>query len=115
MTGGQMEDNKSLVSEAVDKEVSKNSMIETHPYSQELTITKVNGSCPYGHTAGEKFEVDPYNVGLTCGTLWLSGLPNINLLYTGGSLPWEPTPDIINFVCPDFYNVTRYQLVREKR
>ena len=39
-------------------------------YYQEVTITKVNGNCPYGHREGEKYRVTSMNHDGLCGSLY---------------------------------------------
>jgi uncharacterized repeat protein (TIGR04076 family) len=39
----------------------------------------------------------------------------INLLFSGGSLPWEADENIIHGCCPDVFNQLTYRLVREER
>lgn len=80
-----------------------------------LEIIDIERHCTYGHVAGQKVEVDPFNTGNICGFLYWSAYRLMNLLLKGGSLPWEAKPNIIHGVCPDPYNVTTFRLTRENR
>ena len=71
--------------------------------------------CMWGHKPGERFEVDPYNIGKVCGALYRTAYPFIVLLYTGGRLPWEGDDNTVHGVCPDPYDLVSYRLVREER
>ena len=80
-----------------------------------LEILGIERHCTYGHFAGQKIEVDPFNTGNICGFLYWAAYRMINLLLKGGSLPWEAEPHIIHGVCPDPYNITTFRLTRESR
>ncbi len=58
-------------------------------YYQEVTVTSVNGDCPYGHRVGDTFNVTAMNSDGICGSL-LQGIssPLISLHY-GGNILWE--------------------------
>jgi len=84
-------------------------------YRIYLEILGVERHCTYGHVAGQKFEVDPFNTGNICGFLYWPAHRFINLLLRDGSLPWEAEPHIIHGTCPDPYNVTTFRLTKENR
>ena len=46
-------------------------------YHQQVTITAVKGTCPYGHREGEKFVVTNMNSDGLCGALYQSIPPSI--------------------------------------
>lgn len=70
-----------------------------HRYYQAVTVTKVNGECPYGHRVGEVFKLTAMNSDGICGSL-LQGIisPMVSLHY-GGSLVWEKNPDSFTGRC----------------
>ncbi|MEI6128087.1 MAG: TIGR04076 family protein [Pseudomonadota bacterium] len=70
-------------------------------YCQEVTITRVNGICPYGHRKGEVFHVTAMNSGGICGSLLTSIFPSIITLHYGGSLLWEKNPYSFTKCCPE--------------
>ena len=62
-------------------------------YYQEVTITEVDGDCPYGHKVGDQFKVTAMCPGNLCGSLLQALLGRIVTLHYGGSLLWEENPD----------------------
>lgn len=84
-------------------------------YRVFLEVLNKEHICMWGHNAGERFEVDPYNIGGVCGALYRTAYPFIVLLFTGGSLPWEGDDTTAHGVCPDPYDMVSYRLVREER
>ena len=74
-------------------------------YYQEVTITKINGECPYGHKEGEKFKVTAMNSDGLCGSLLKAILAPVVTLHYGGSLIWEKDPDVFRGSCPEMGKV----------
>jgi len=70
-------------------------------YYQEVTITTVEGECPYGHKEGEIFKVTALNSDGLCGSLFKAIHAPIVTLHYGGSLLWEKDPDCFRGVCPE--------------
>ncbi len=70
-------------------------------YYQEVTITSVQGECPYGHKAGDQFKVTGMNSGNICGSLLQVILGRIVTLHYGGSLIWEKDPNGFEGSCPE--------------
>jgi len=69
-------------------------------YYQEVTITNVEGECPYGHKAGDVFRVTNCNNDGLCGALYKAIHTQIITMHYGGSLPWEENPDTFRGLCP---------------
>jgi len=84
-------------------------------YKVFVEILGIANKCMWGHRDGQRFEVDPFNVGGVCGFLYWEAYHFINLLFTGGSLPWEGEENVVHGACPDLYNQVSFRLVREKR
>jgi uncharacterized repeat protein (TIGR04076 family) len=84
-------------------------------YRIYLEIIDRQNHCMWGHIPGQKFEVDLYNIGKVCGSLYKSAYPFISLLMTGNSPPWEGEDNIIHGTCPDPYDLVSYRLIREER
>ena len=63
-----------------------------HRYYQEVTVTAVNGKCPYGHRVGDIFKVTAMNSDGICGSLLQGIFSPIVSLHYGGSLLWEKQP-----------------------
>jgi len=55
-------------------------------YYQEVAITKISGTCPYGHKEGEKFRVTSVNHDGLCGALYQAIHPCIASMHYGGGV-----------------------------
>jgi len=84
-------------------------------YKVVIEIIDIANKCPWGNRAGQKYEVDPFNVGGVCGYLYSKIYDFINLYFSGVSAPWEMEANTIYSVCPDSYNQTSFRMVREER
>jgi len=84
-------------------------------YRVFIEVLGIEKNCMWGHTAGDRHEIDPFNVGGICGYLYWEIYSFINLLYTGGGMPWEGDKNIIHGTCPDPFDLLSYRLIREKR
>jgi uncharacterized repeat protein (TIGR04076 family) len=84
-------------------------------YRVYLEVIGVANKCEWGHREGQRFEVDPFNIGKVCGFLFWEIYHFINLLFSGGSLVWEADENIIHGCCPDVYNQVTFRLIRGKR
>jgi uncharacterized repeat protein (TIGR04076 family) len=74
-------------------------------YNQEITITRVEGECPYGHKGGDKFRVTALNCDGLCGSLFKAVHTSITTLHYGGSLLWEKDQDTFTGICPEMGRV----------
>ncbi len=70
-------------------------------YYQEVTITEVDGECPYGHKKGDQFKITTMNSDGICGSLLKSLFFQITTLHYGGSVLWEEIPNISKGRCPE--------------
>jgi len=84
-------------------------------YKVVIEIIDIANKCAWGNSAGQKYEVDPFNVGGVCGYLYSKAYDFINLYFSGVSAPWEMEANTIYSVCPDSYNQTSFRMVREER
>ena len=84
-------------------------------YRQVIEITGLENECAWGHSPGERYEVDPFNTGGVCGYLYSRIYDFINLYNSGANLPWEFEDNIIMSACPDSYNLISFRLIRELR
>ena len=80
-----------------------------------LEVISIGNKCTWGHKEGQRLEVDPFNIGKVCGFMYWEIYHFINLLFSGGSLPWEADENIIHGCCPDVFNQLTYRLMREER
>ncbi|MCP4713557.1 MAG: TIGR04076 family protein [Deltaproteobacteria bacterium] len=75
---------------------------EAYRYYEKVTITAVNGDCPYGHCEGDTFSVTNMNADSMCGSLYQVIHPCVTTLHYGGALCWESSPDAYTTgVCPE--------------
>ena len=85
-------------------------------YRAFIEILGVDKVCTWGHQEGQRFEIDPFNVGGVCGFLYSKVYPYLNVLLAGVTLPWIPEGEQVMYqVCPDSYNQTSYRLIVEER
>ncbi len=84
-------------------------------YRLVIEITGLENECAWGHSPGERFEVDPFNTGGVCGYLYSRIYDFINLYNSGANLPWEFEENTIMSACPDSYNLISFRLIRESR
>jgi uncharacterized repeat protein (TIGR04076 family) len=63
---------------------------EENHYCQDVTITKVHGSCPYGHREGDTLRITGLHAGGLCGSLLTAIFPSVVALHYGGTVLWEP-------------------------
>lgn len=69
-------------------------------YCQDVTITNVHGSCPYGHRAGDTIRITALHAGDLCGSLLTAIFPSVVALHYGGSVLWEPRSGVFAGRCP---------------
>jgi uncharacterized repeat protein (TIGR04076 family) len=70
-------------------------------YCQDVTITSVHGSCPYGHQEGQTFRVTALHAGGLCGSLLTAIFPSVVAQHYGGAVLWEPEAGMFTGRCPE--------------
>jgi len=80
-----------------------------------VEIESVANLCNWGHRAGQRIEIDPFNSWRVCSRLFVNAFYAINVLLSEKKLHWQFEGDRVQMTCPDTYNITTYTLVREKR
>ncbi len=85
-------------------------------YCQEVTVTRVNGTCPYGHREGDRFRVTAMNSDGICGALLKSIFFQVTALHYAGSIVWETGADAGRGSCPEggTVEVAIQRVVREE-
>jgi len=68
---------------------------------QTVKITSVEGTCPYGHTAGQTFKVTSMNSDGLCGSLYHSIYSFVAANQNGGAVPWEKQQGFFTAACPE--------------
>lgn len=97
------------------KDMSGKSFPGIDKYRVFIEVLGIERNCMWGHKEGERYEVDPFNIGGICGALYEVVYPFINLLLSGCGMPWEGDKNIIHGTCPDPYDLLSYRLIREER
>jgi uncharacterized repeat protein (TIGR04076 family) len=109
------DDTKTLRTEAKVRDMTGKGYPALDKYKVFIEILGVERHCMWAHREGQKFEVDPFNIGKVCGALYWQAYHFMEVLFGGGSFPWEVDENIIHGACPDIYNQTIFRLVREER
>jgi uncharacterized repeat protein (TIGR04076 family) len=84
-----------------DDEILRKFRESENRYLQQVTITKINGLCPYAHREGETFQVTNCNNDGLCGALYNQLHPSILTLHYRGRLPWQKGDSPIKAMCPE--------------
>ncbi|MCK5009856.1 MAG: TIGR04076 family protein [Deltaproteobacteria bacterium] len=109
------QDTKTLKMEAKIKDMTGKGYAALDKYKVFVEILGVERHCMWAHREGQRFEIDPFNIGKVCGALYWQAYHFLEVLFGGGSFPWEAEPHIIHGACPDIYNQTIFRLIREER
>ncbi len=99
-----MEEKKDFLPE-VTKDVMIHVAKSVKKYYQEVTITKVNGVCPYGHKEGDKHRITSTVHNGLCGALWQSNHSSIASLHYGGSVCLDNELHHFKGLCPEMGRV----------
>ncbi len=108
-------DTKTLRTEAKLRDMTGKGYPALDKYKVSVEILGVERHCLWAHRVGQTFEIDPFNIGKVCGSLYWHAHHYLEVLFRGGSFPWEAEKHIIHGACPDIYNQTIFRLIREER
>ena len=75
-------------------------------YCQRAVVTKVKGSCPFGHCEGDTFTLTALHAGGMCGALLTAIMPPVVTQHYGGTLVWKNRSDGFSGSCPEGGRVT---------
>ena len=109
------DDTKTLRTEAKVRDMTGKGYPALDKYKVSLEILGVERHCMWAHREGQTFEIDPFNIGGVCGALYWQAYHFMEVLFGGGSFPWEVEEHIIHGACHDIYNQTIFRLIREER
>lgn len=70
-------------------------------YCQRAVITKVTGTCPFGHREGDTFTLTALHAGGLCGALLCSIMQPITTLHYDGELVWADNKNGFIGSCPE--------------
>jgi len=80
-----------------------------------VEVTDIAGSCYYGHSTGDRFEIDPFHVNGMCCLLYNQLYPYIHVLLSGATPPWATVPHSIAGECPDTFNRLSFRMSLEAK
>ena len=86
-----------------------------YKYKVMVEVLDIAKRCYWGHRVGQRFEVDPYNVGGACGFLYGQLYHFISTLLAGATPAWATQEHSITAVCPDPYDQLSFRLFLEQR
>jgi len=82
-------------------------------YKVVVRIISQKGTCSAGHRVGDEWVIKGEHAPAgMCMYAFNSLFPFITALAFGGTLPWEPNPDITTVACPDAKNPVVFELKR---
>jgi uncharacterized repeat protein (TIGR04076 family) len=84
-------------------------------YRIMVEVLDIAKRCYWSHREGDRFEVDPFNVGGACGFLYSQLYPFIPTLLSGATPAWAGQEHSVTAVCPDTYDQLAFRLYREER
>lgn len=84
-------------------------------YRIVVEVIDIAGTCFYGHSTGDRFEIDPFHVNGMCGLLYNQLYPYIHVLLSGATPPWATVPHSIAGECPDIFNRLSFRMSLEKK
>ena len=67
----------------------------------ELTIISQRGTCVFGHTVGQKFDVSAATPAGLCPGAYQSACSTIFALQVNGQIPWAKADGSVHIACPD--------------
>lgn len=95
-----MEDEKQYFPE-MTTDIIENVTTSVNRYYQEVTITKIDGECPFGHQVGEVYRTTATNHDGLCGSLYHAIHAPIATFHYGGRVLWENDPKMYRGLCPE--------------
>jgi len=84
-------------------------------YRVMVEVLDIAKMCYWGHKVGDRFEVDPFNVGEACGFLYGQFYHFISTLLAGATPAWATQEHSVTAVCPDPYDQLSFRLSLEER
>jgi uncharacterized repeat protein (TIGR04076 family) len=84
-------------------------------YKVCVEVTDIAVQCYWGHSVGDTFEVDPFNVGGACCFLYNQLYPYIHILLSGSVPAWSLDNHSMMGECPDVYDRLCFRLFVEER
>ncbi|MBI2980378.1 MAG: TIGR04076 family protein [Chloroflexi bacterium] len=84
-------------------------------YDVVARVVSQKGSCGAGHKVGDKWLIAGKTPAGMCFSAFYAVYPTARVLMFGGTLPWEPDPDVTKIACPDAENPVIIELRRVRK
>jgi uncharacterized repeat protein (TIGR04076 family) len=97
------------------KEMTSKGYPALDKYRVFVEVRDIAVNCYWGHKIGDKFEIDPFNVGGACCFLYAQLYPYIHVLLSGTAPPWAWDEHTVMGECPDTYDRLAYRLFVKER
>ncbi len=81
-------------------------------YDIAIKVISQQGLCRAGHKVGDEWVMKGKTPEGICLSAFHSLLPHARTMMFGGTLPWEPDPDVALVACPDARNPVVFELRR---
>jgi uncharacterized repeat protein (TIGR04076 family) len=75
-----------------------------------VEVEHIEGSCMWGHSVGDRIEIDPFNVNGMCCLLYNQLYPYIHVLLADKTPPWATLPHSMAGECPDIFNRLSFRM-----
>ena len=82
-----MAEKKDLTEMTFEQEIVRQFTESENRYRHDVTVTAVDGVCPFGHKKGDTFQVTNCNNDGLCGALFKSIHSQLTTSHYGGSIP----------------------------
>jgi uncharacterized repeat protein (TIGR04076 family) len=80
-----------------------------------VEVLDIAHNCYWGHKVGDRFEVDPFNVGGACCLLYGQLYSYLHVLLSGATPAWAMEEHSMSGECPDTYDRLCFRLSLEGR
>lgn len=81
-------------------------------YKVKARVVSQKGTCDAEHKVGDEWVIGSKSTEGICLAAFNSLYHYARVLMFGGSLPWEPDPDVITVACPNAENPVVFELRR---
>jgi uncharacterized repeat protein (TIGR04076 family) len=92
----------------------KRNMSELKIPKVTITVVSQKGTCAFGHTVGQKFEVGMGTPAGLCAGAYCSAAQSIFALQVDGQIPWAKPDGSVHIACPDPDNPLVMEIKRER-
>jgi len=79
-------------------------------YRVFVEIEHIEGNCMWGHSVGDRIEIDPFNINGMCCLLYNQLYPYLHVLLSGETPPWATREHSMAGECPDIFNRLSFRL-----